>query len=156
MKNYQQKAVVADRRQEFKTEPITHFMATDLITFTPETPIIEVISVFISKGITGAPVLNDLGEVVGLIDDKDCLRVLVDSAYHNHPVSMNTVKDYMGNIMKTIREDANVVEVANLFLTTPFKRFIVLDNEGKLVGQVSRRDVLKAVQDLNSTSWYRK
>lgn len=156
MKNYQQKSVELEHNYELKADPITKYMATDLITFSPETPIIEVIDVLVENSITGAPVLNEVGEVIGLIDDKDCLRVLVDSAYHNHPVSLNKVKDYMSNVMKTIRHDADIVEVANLFLTTPYKRFVVINNEGKLVGQISRRDILRAIQDMEGTTWHKK
>ena len=62
-----------------KFEPITKYMATDLITFTPETDVMEVIRTFLKNKISGAPVLNEKKEVVGLIDDKDCLRLLIDS-----------------------------------------------------------------------------
>jgi CBS domain-containing protein len=134
-------------------EPVTKYMATDLITFTPETDILEVINTLLEKNITGAPVLNERKELIGLIDDKDCLRVLIDSAYHNQPVSNRTVRHYMTNVMQTISVDANVVEVANEFLNSKYKRFLVLDDTGKLVGQVSRRDILRAIRSLKVANW---
>ena len=94
--------------------------------------------------------LNDKNEVVGLIDDKDCLNVLVGGAYYNRPPSDDTVASYMSNVMKTISIQANIVEVAHTFLTTPYKRLLVMDDDGKLAGQISRRDVLRAVKDLNT------
>ena len=103
--------------------------------------------------ITGAPVLNDKNEVVGLIDDKDCLNVLVGSAYYNHPVGNDTVASYMSNEMKTISVHDDIVDVANIFLQTKFKRLLVKDDNGKLVGQISRRDILQAIKDLNMNTW---
>lgn len=136
-----------------KYEPVTKYMATELITFTPDTEIIEVIDTFLEKRISGAPVLNEKKEVVGLIDDKDCLRVLIDSVYHNHPVSKSKVRSYMTNVMKTISFEADVVDVANEFLNSKYKRLLVVDDKGRLVGQVSRRDILRVIKSMNSTKW---
>lgn len=136
-----------------KFEPVTKYMATDLITFSPDTPITEVIDTLLGRGISGAPVLNDRKEIVGLIDDKDCLRVLIDSAYHNQPVNDRKVEFYMTNVMKTISVEADVVEVANVFLNSKYKRLLVIDDKGKLVGQISRQDILRAIKTMNVPNW---
>ena len=132
---------------------VTKYMATDLITFKPETEIRDAIALLLEKKITGAPVLNDQNEVIGLIDDKDCLRVLVDSVYHNQPLVKTTVGHYMTNVMKTIPDNATVTHVANEFLNSTYKRFLVIDEEGKLVGQISRRDILRAIREMNVPNW---
>ena len=150
MKNYQQKAVESPPKNPgFQAPPVSDYMATSLITFTPETPILEVVSTLLGKSITGAPVCNGNKELVGLIDDKDCLKVLFDSAYHNQPVDNRTVADYMTSVMKTITLDCDIYEVADIFLTTKYKRLVVLDDNGRLVGQISRADVLRAIHDLD-------
>jgi CBS domain-containing protein len=134
-------------------EPVTKYMATDLYTFKPDSEIIEVIETLLSKKISGAPVLDDQSKLVGLISEKDCLKLMIDSVYHNHPVSKGKVRQYMTTALKTVSVEADVVDVANEFLQTRFKRFPVVDNEGRLVGQVSRRDILKAIKDMNMTTW---
>ena len=134
-------------------EPVTKYMATDLITFRPDTPITEVVDVLLRKGISGAPVLNDRKEIVGLIDDKDCLRILIDSAYHNQPVNDRKVEFYMTNVMRTISVEADVVEVANVFLSSKYKRLLVIDDKGKLVGQISRQDILRAIKLMDVPNW---
>lgn len=150
MKNYQQKAIESSPNiQAFKAVPVTKYMATNLITFTPETEIQEVIDTLLENRITGAPVVNSQKELVGLIDDKDCLRVLFDSSYHNQPVDNHTVAHYMTSVMKTIKSDCDIYEVANIFLTEKYKRLVVVDDKGKMVGQISRRDVLRAIHDIN-------
>ena len=156
MKNFQQRSLEYDQKDRKLNAPsITEYMtpAKKLITFKPDTQIAEAIDSLLSNRITGAPVLNDKGEVVGLIDDKDCLNVLVSSAYYNHPVEKDTVSDYMSNVMKSISVDSNIVDVANTFVQTPYKRLLVMDGDGKLMGQISRRDILRAVKDFNTNTW---
>jgi len=136
-----------------KYEPITKYMATDLVTFTPEDEIGLVIKTLISKGYSGAPVINDKRELVGVISEQDCLRVMIDSAYHNQPISKERVADYMSRDVMTIDIDADVLDVANLFLKFRFRRFPVVEN-GILRGQVSKRDILRAAKNIKSSNWY--
>jgi predicted transcriptional regulator len=154
MKNFKQKAGNEEAKDlKLKAPSVTEYMVKKLITFKPDTEIRDVIESLLKNRITGAPVLNDKKEVVGLIDDKDCLNVLIAGAYYNHPVSKETVANYMSNVMKTITVHENILDVANIFLHTPYKRLLVLDDEGKLVGQISRRDILTAIKDLKAHTW---
>ncbi len=155
MKNYQQKTIdTRSPQREYKPNSVSDYMteAKKLITFHPETEIAEVVEVLLENQITGAPVLNDQKELVGLIDDKDCLKVLFDIAYHNQPVVNSTVADYMTNVMKTVSIHTNIVEIADTFLHTKYKRLLVVDDKGKLQGQISRQDILRAIRDFNSES----
>jgi len=107
----------------------------------------------IEKKISGAPVLNEKRELVGILSEKDCLKVIIESAYHDQPVQGGKVKDYMNsNNIKTISVEKDVLDVANEFLNTNYRRFPVLD-KGKLVGQISRRDILKAAQNMGKSNW---
>lgn len=154
MKNFQQKAFgTDDKSRKIKAPSVTQYMTRKLITFKPDTEMSEVIDSLLKNRITGAPVLNNRGEVVGLIDDKDCLKVLFAGAYYNHPVEKNIVSRYMSSIMKSITADADILEVSQIFLQTNFKRLLVMDDSGKLVGQISRRDALKAVQEMEKNTW---
>ena len=153
MKNYQNKPVEADsQKQEFQGAPVTDYMLMekDLITFKPETEVMEVVETLLQHKITGAPVLNDKKELEGLIDDKDCLKVLFGSTYHNQPVAKNTAAHFMSNVMKTISVHADIYDVADTFLKTKYKRLLVVDDDGKLVGQISRQDILQAIHDLST------
>ena len=134
-----------------KTESIVNYMVKKPITFRPDQSIYDVIEVLHRKKISGAPILDQQGELVGMISEKDCLRVLVDSAYHNLPAGK--VRDYMSHSVTSMRDDTSIVEVASAFLKTNFKRFPVVNKEGKLVGQISRSDVLSAVKEMRKTTW---
>lgn len=156
MKNYMQKSTEASSKDlQLKTPLVTQYMVPveKLITFRRDSPISEVIDALLNNKITGAPVLNERGGIVGLIDDKDCLKMLVSGAYYNHPVGNDTVGNYMSDVMKSISTNTDIVAVANTFLTTPYKRLLILDKTGKLAGQISRHDVLRAIQDVNTSTW---
>jgi len=144
------------RKGHANIEPVTKYMATDLITFTPETEIIEVIETLLERRISGAPVLNEKKEVIGMIDDKDCLRALSDSVLNNQPVDKCKTKTYMDNIYKTMPVSSDVLDVANEFLKSNFKRFLIVDEQDRLIGQVSRRDILRAIKAMNITTWHKK
>lgn len=156
MKNFLSKPAPVETITGLPADSVTKYMATNLITFKPETDIMEAINTLLDKRITGAPVLNQRNEVVGMIDDKDCLHILVDSVYHNQPVHKHTVGDYMTDVMRKITDEADIVDAANIFLSTKFKRLIVTDKAGRLKGQISRRDILRAIKDLDGSTWFDK
>jgi len=153
MKNFKMTSGSKDTNErKFNPPSVTEYMTKKLITFSPETDISEVIESLLTNKITGAPVLNEKNELVGLIDDKDCLKVLVGNAYHDGP-SANNVGFYMSKTTKSIPIDATIVDAANIFLSTSFKRLEVMDDNGKLAGQISRRDVLRAIHDMNTNPY---
>ncbi len=132
---------------------VTEYMTKNLITFRPEQAVSEVIDIFLEKKISGAPVLDANQKLVGIISEKDCLRVMIGSAYHNQPISMGKVADFMTKNVQTVSEDKDVLDIAQAFLNTPIRRFPVLDKAGKVIGQVSRRDILRAANVIESTTW---
>jgi CBS domain-containing protein len=124
----------------------------NMVTFKPDQMIQEVIAIIIDKKISGAPVLDDHRHLVGIISEKDCLRIMVDQAYHNLPAESRKVSDYMTADVKTMSPKTNVVEAAIEFLNSHFRRFPIVEN-GTMIGQVSRRDILKAAQNIKVTTW---
>lgn len=149
MKNFQNKLVDKDIKKAVKKIPsVEEYMTRDLITFKKDTDINVVIKSLLDNKISGAPVLNDNGQVVGLIDDKDCLNVLFGNVYNRLPTTTDTVSNYMSNVMKSISIDQNILDVALVFVSSPYKRLMVMDNNNKLVGQISRVDILRAIMEL--------
>lgn len=154
MKNFQNKQVGDGQKDlQLQAPPVTDYMVKNLITFSPNTPIDEVIESLLKNRITGAPVLDKDGQVVGIIDDKDCLKMVYGSAYYNLPSGREEVGAYMSDIMMFIKDDASIVEAANIFLQTTFKRLLVRNHQGQLIGQISRRDILRAIKDMKMHTW---
>ncbi len=149
MKNFQNKLVEKDVKQAVnKTPSVEEYMTRDLITFKKDTDINVVIKSLLDNRISGAPVLDDNGQVVGLIDDKDCLNVLFGNVYNRLPTTTDTVSNYKSNVMKSISINENILDVASVCVSSPFKRLVVMDDDNKLVGQISRRDILRAIKEL--------
>jgi CBS domain-containing protein len=120
-------------------------MVRELVTVRPETDAYDAISLLLKHRISGMPVVDDSGKLVGVLSERDCLKTLFDAQYHNLPTAL--VKDLMSVELETIRPDTDVLKIAELFLQGRFRRLPVVD-KGQLVGQVSRRDVLRVIQKM--------
>lgn len=124
---------------------VSDYMAASLITFSPETEMRLAISHLVEKRISGAPVVDNHGNLVGLLSEQDCMKVALSAGYHGD--FGGRVKDYMSENVATVDADTSILELAQRFIDSPFRRYPVLRNN-RLVGQVSRRDVLRALEAL--------
>lgn len=128
-----------------KSALVKDYMSANLITFTPDMGVLRAISLLTEKGVSGAPVVDKLGDLIGILSEKDCLRVALTASYHEE--SAGKVADYMQPVVKTVDANASIAEVATMFLQHEYRRYPVL-KDNRLVGQISRRDVLKALKAL--------
>lgn len=131
------------------TKPIAvrHYMARDIVTFNPDTDVLEAIQTLITHKISGAPVVDNRGNLIGLLSEKDCIRVALNANYYGG--KGGRVEEFMTKNVIVIEAEQTIVEVAEKFEELPFRRYPVVDNN-QLVGQVSRRDLLRALQELGS------
>ena len=90
---------------------VKDFMATKLITFLPKTPIEVAVGTFLKNKISGAPVINEKNELIGVISEKDCMRTLMEYSYHNDLGGL--VEDYMSKKYK------------KLIYTIPYLRLLI-------------------------------
>jgi len=120
-------------------------MVRELVTVRPDTDAYDAIALLLKHRISGMPVVDESGQLVGMLSERDCLKTLLDAEYHNMPTAK--VEDLMSTDLKTIAPDTGIVEIASLFLDTRVRRLAVL-NKGRLVGQVSRKDVLRVIQQM--------
>lgn len=126
---------------------VKDYMATNLTTFTPEMEISQAIKFLNTHKISGAPVVDEKGCLAGILSEKDCLKVALQSTYYEDWVG-GVVSEYMTENVETVSDTASVVDLAEKFLSSSFKRFPVLNEEGDLVGQISRSDILRALDKL--------
>lgn len=144
---------IGDPVQDVRYLPISHFMVNEVITFRKNTPIIEAIDTMLNRKVSGAPVVDDGGKVIGMLSEKDCLQVLLDDGYYNCPQCDHTVADYMTSQVHTLHPGTDLLTATKVFMNTPYRRFPVVDQQGYLMGQISRKDVLRAAQQLHTTTW---
>lgn len=125
------------------------YMARNLVVLSPEMDVLHAISIFVERKISGAPVLDRFGNLVGMLSEKDCMRIALAAGYYGE--WGGRVEEYMNSPVTTIDADTPIVEVAQLFAEREFRRYPVTE-DARLVGQISRSDVLRALQELAGRS----
>lgn len=133
-----------------KSVKVRDYMTTNLITFTPQTDLFAAIHDLIKHRISGAPVVNEAGDLVGIISESDCLKHILSGSYYEEVGGR--VGDYMTREPATVEANMDIIDVARKFIREKRRRFPVIGPEGVLEGQISRRDVLRAVADFNTQS----
>ncbi|GLU42748.1 CBS domain-containing protein [Allomuricauda sp. NBRC 101325] len=131
---------------------VSDYMTRNLITFNPEQPIEEVIEALLKYKISGGPVVNEKNELIGMISEGDCIKHISDSRYYNMPMAERKVGLRMVKNVETIDGNMNIFDAAKKFLEVKRRRFPIVEN-GKLVGQISQKDILKATMSLKSEHW---
>lgn len=126
------------------------FMVTKLTTLAPNMEVHEAIRLLLKKQISGAPVVGPGYKFLGVFSERCSMQVLLDAAYEQLPTSH--VGAFMDREAMTIEPDTQLLSIAQAFLLTNYRRLPVVSEDGVLVGQVSRRDVLKAAVDTLKTA----
>lgn len=129
-----------------KTLAVRDFMSATLVTFSPRDSLLDAIAALAEKRISGAPVIDELGNIVGILSERDCLQATITASYHGEEAG--TVGEFMVRDVETVDADASVLDVAQLFLKKPYRRFPVV-YENRLVGVISRRDALRALLSMH-------
>ena len=124
---------------------VSDYKAVSPTTFKPDMEMREAINHLVDKRISGAPVVDDHGNLVGVLSEQDCMKVALSAGYHGDYGGL--VKDYMNTSVTTIDAETSILKLAQLFIDAPYRRYPVLQNN-RLVGQVSRRDVLRALKSI--------
>ena len=136
---------------------VSSYMTTKLITLEKNMNVYYAIGLLLKNNISGAPVINKTNELIGILSEKDCLRVFADSSHSQIDIAntlmlgRGTVETFMTTSVSSISANDDLFTVADIFLKNNFRRLPVLENN-ILVGQISRRDVLKAIKDITNNN----
>ena len=122
-------------------------MVTRLVTLPPEMELFDAIGLLLRHRISGAPVVDADGTYLGSFSEKCCMQALLDAALDSLPDT--SIASFIKDESPTIDEETDLLTIAHLFNTTHARRLPVL-RAGKLIGQISRRDVLRAAHDMLS------
>ena len=131
---------------------VSDIMTHNLIVFKPQDTIHEVMTAFIKYRISGGPVLNDQGDLVGVISEADCMKEISDSRYFNMPILDKSVSHFMTKEVDTIQSNLSVFDAAALFSKSSRRRYPVME-KNRLVGQVSRKDIVISALNMKSNTW---
>jgi CBS domain-containing protein len=127
-----------------KSVKVADYMSRKLVTFTPETNVVEAMGALLDHRISGAPVVDPHGNLVGILSEVDVMAIVIQDSYYDE--SAGIVADYMQREVDTVEPEMDIYTLAQRFHQEHRRRYPVVKN-GKLVGQISRRDVLQAARD---------
>lgn len=126
-------------------------MSSLIVTLSPEQDIYTALHALLAKKVSGAPVVDARGNLVGMLSEKDCLKVLTAEAFDGLPEGK--VSNYMTAEVQTVRPETSIYDIVHCFLRNNFRRLPVIDADGLLVGLVTRRDVLTAIESMRDNSY---
>lgn len=111
-------------------------------TVTPKMPIREAIGFLLNQHVTGAPVVDELGRIVGMLTERDCLRLITMGVEAEFP--SGAVEEFMTTELTTVPPDMDIYFAAGLFLNHHFRRLPVVEGD-QLIGAITRFDLLRAI-----------
>ncbi len=117
-------------------------MQKELITVRPDTPIQEAIKLMVDFKITGIPVVEGDNRLVGVVSEKDVLKLL-----YNAQDKTRHVCDFMTDAVRSFEADNTIMEICQCLINNNFRRIPITD-DGKLVGVISRKDVIRFILKL--------
>ncbi len=126
---------------------ISEYMDTAVPTLGPETQILEAVDFLLRYQVTGAPVVDSNGKLVGIITETDLLT-LVTEGIQGEPPTEATVAEYMTTDVITVPPTVDIYYVAGMFLAHKFRRLPVVKG-GKIVGAITRYDLLRVIRALS-------
>lgn len=131
---------------------VEDYMSRKLVTFSPDQSILEVMESFAKNRISGGPVLDDNGFLVGIVSEADCMKQISESRYFNQPIGDRKVEDFMTKEVETIPNDTSIFDAAGIFHKSGRRRLPVM-KDGLLIGQISRKDIVIAALKLSAQNW---
>ena len=134
-----------------KLPKISECMDQVVPTLKPDTPIMKAVSFLLRHRVTGAPVVDYKGTLLGMITESDLLRLITEGVGAKPPLEAK-VADFMSTEVVTVPSSADVYYVAGLFNKNKFRRLPVVD-DGKIVGAITRFDLLRVIQGYSPRYW---
>lgn len=137
-------------RKSLENILVKDYMSKEIISFHKSDSIFEVKRVLLEKKISGAPIINKSGKLIGIISETDLMKQIVDSRYYNMPMSKTTVSKYMTENVDSISPNETIFDAAEKFLRLKRKRFPVMVSN-KILGIISRVDIITAALNIRSS-----
>jgi len=126
---------------------ISEYMDTVVPTLDPETKVLKAVDFLLDRQVTGAPVVDSGGKLVGIITETDLLK-LVTEGIEGEPPIMATVAEFMTTDVITVPPTVDIYYVAGMFLANKFRRLPVVE-DGEIVGAITRYDLLRVIRKLS-------
>ncbi len=122
-------------------------MDKTFVILSPDMDVYQAIDTFLKEGVTSAVVADENKKCVGILSEKDCLKLLAGGSYHQLPGGK--VKDFMTTEVYCIPPYTDIFKVADIFLHNYFRRLVITNEDNMVLGQITRRDMLRIIKKLH-------
>jgi len=122
---------------------VSDFMDKSFATLRPDEPMQKAIKLLVRKKLTGVLVVDAEESLLGILSEGDCLKILLRHGFDRLPDDV--VGSYMHPVTRTVESGLDIIRAAQILIDNPFRRLAVVD-QGKLVGQITRRDIVKKME----------
>ena len=124
-------------------------MKCGLLVVKRQTPIYEAIDIIATRNVTGLPVVDDYMNMVGILTEKDVLELLNDPG-----IESASVQDFMTEEVVSFNHDDSLLDICDCLRNNSFRRVPIL-NQGRIVGIISRTDIIVYILRNKSTIFQR-
>jgi CBS domain-containing protein len=157
------KALAHARRRLYQLRKVKEVMTSQVLAMKPADPLPEVAAALAARGVSGAPVVDEAGRVAGVISEKDFLRLMYGGPKTSFMALVSgclggqgclvshlhgkTAGDIMTSPAISVGPETSVAEAAELFAAQNINRAPVVDAQGRLLGVVTRSDLLRPAEE---------
>ena len=124
---------------------VKDYMIGDHLAFNADTNLLKAVRTLLEHGLGGAPVVDANKRLIGYLSEKDCLKAALDASYFRR--EEGTVQDFMSREVTSLSGDASLIDAIEMFLSKHYRCLPVVEGS-RLIGQLSRRDILKGLEKL--------
>lgn len=126
---------------------VKDYMVGDHLAFKSDTNLLKAVHILLKHELSGSPVVDENNRLIGFLSEKDCLKAALDASYFRR--EEGTVQDFMSRDVTSISGNASLIDAIQLFLSKHYRCLPVCEGS-RLVGQLSRRDILKGLEKVRS------
>ena len=125
------------------------YMLSNPVKIKADTDVFEAIHQILVYKVSGVCVVDDNNTLIGVLSEMDCLKAILSAVYNEAPAA-GTAEEFMTRDVITVSLHDNIVDVANDMLVHKHRRRPVIDESGRLIGQVTCRQLLRGVKEFVS------
>jgi len=115
------------------------------------TSIKDAVTTMLKEGVIGVPVVDKDMQLIGYLSEQDCIKDMLNDAFYSE--EPGPVSSAMQTAVISVTPDTSIVEIAQIIMTNRPKNYPVVEH-GKLVGLISRSNVLRALLEHEKDAYF--